>query len=104
MVWFYFAGIPVSLLYIRRIIKPDANTRRLFYALAAAAFVVAMLYLGRGEGERSAMYLMPLLVIPAAHMMDEAARRARSITPLLTAAAFLAAQCWFTETIFYTFW
>lgn len=102
--WFYFAGIPVSLLFIRRLIKPDPATKLLFHAFAAATFVVAMLYLGRGEGERSAMYLMPLLVIPAAHMMDEAARRARSITPILTVAAFLAAQCWFTETFFYTFW
>lgn len=102
--WFYFAGIPVSVLFIRRLWRPARTERNLFLAVAIAVAVMTLFYLGRGEGERSAMYILPLVVIPAGHMLDEAVRGARSTIPLLTAAVVLAFQCWLTETIFYTFW
>jgi len=102
--WFYFAGIPVSLLFLRRIFRPDPAARGLFLVMALTLFVLNLLYLGRGEGERSALYIFPFIALPAAHMLDEIGRRAASVAPLLATLAFLAFQCWLTESFFYTYW
>jgi len=102
--WLYFAGIPVSLLFLRRLVKPEAATRTLFLMFALTLVVLDLLYLARGEGERSAMYIIPFLVAPAAHMIDCIGHETRSIVPLAATVCFLAAQCWFTETMLYTYW
>jgi hypothetical protein len=104
MCWFYFAGIPVSLLALRRIFRPEQDTKCLFLVFGFTFVVLSMLYLGRGEGERSAMYVLPFVVVPAAHYLDEQVRRAGTDAPLAAAVAFLAFQSWFTETFFYTYW
>lgn len=102
--WFFFAGIPVSLLFLWRLTRPESGTKTLFIVFAFTLATLAFLYLARGEGERSAMYLLPFVVLPAAHMLDQIGRTARSITPLLATAAFLAFQCWFIESCFHTYW
>jgi hypothetical protein len=102
--WFYFAGIPVSLLFIWRLLKPDQESRALFLVMAGSAIVMTLLYLARGEGERSAMYILPFIVVPAAHMLDSKTTAARCIAPMAATLIFLAFQCWFTESYFYTFW
>ncbi len=102
--FFYFAGIPVSLLFLWRILKPDGETRTRFLFLAATFFALNLMYLGRGEGERSALYLFPLLAVPAAHALDALGRKSESVTPLAATLAFLAFQCWLTESYFYTYW
>lgn len=102
--WFFYAGIPVSLLFIWRMVKPDARTKPLFLSFALALLVMAPLYLARGEGERSAMYVLPFIVIPAAHMIDHIGKSARSLQPLAMTLLFLAAQCWLIESYLYTYW
>ncbi len=102
--WLYFAGIPVSVLFFRRLLKPDADTRALFLVFALTLVVLDMLYLARGEGERSAMYIMPFMVVPAAHMIDRIGLEIRGIAPMAATVCFMAAQCWFTETMLYTYW
>ncbi len=102
--WLYFAGIPVSVLFLRRLVRPEAGTRTLFLIFALTLVVLDLLYLARGEGERSAMYIIPFLVVPAAHLIDRIGHETRSIVPLAATVCFLAAQCWFTETMLYTYW
>lgn len=102
--WFYFAGIPVSLLFLWRLLRPEPGTRTLFLIVGLTLFVLNLLYLGRGEGERSAVYVFPLLVVPAAHALDQLCIRSRSLAPLAATLAFLAFQCWLTEAYFYTYW
>ncbi len=102
--WFYFAGIPASLLFLRRIFRPDPAARGLFLVMALTLFALNLLYLGRGEGERSALYIFPFIALPAAHMLDEIGRRTASVAPLLATLAFLAFQCWLTESFFYAYW
>ena len=102
--WLYFAGIPVSVLFFRRLFKPEAGTRALFLMFALTLVVLDLLYLARGEGERSAMYIIPFLVVPAAHMLDRIGQQTRGITPLAATLCFMAAQCWFTEVMLYTYW
>ncbi len=102
--WFYFAGIPVSLLFLWRLLRPEPHTRALFIVFALTLFLLNLLYLGRGEGERSALYLFPFLALPAAHLLDELCARARSAVPIAATLAFLAFQCWLTEAYFYTYW
>lgn len=104
LTWVYFAGIPVSILCLWRFLRHGASLRALVIIFAVTAIVLDLLYLGRGEGERSAMYLYPFLVIPAAHLLDELGRRANSVHPLGATLAFLAFQCWLTESYFYTYW
>ena len=103
--WFFFAGIPVSLLFLWRLARPEQDASKpLFLAFALTLVVLNLLYLARGEGERSALYIFPFLVLPAAHALDRLCNAARSITPLAATLAFLAFQCWFVESYFYTYW
>lgn len=102
--WFYFAGIPVSLLLIWRLVRPEKDTRGLFLVFALTLAALNFLYLGRGEGERSAMYIMPFMAIPAAHLLDRLSGEGRRFAPVAATLGFMAFQCWFTESVFYTFW
>jgi hypothetical protein len=104
LTWFYFAGIPVSLLFLRQLWKPAPETRARFIVFALTLFMFNLLYLGRGEGERSALYVFPFLAIPAAAALDAITARAASYTPIIVTLAFLAFQTWLTETLFYTYW
>lgn len=102
--WFFYAGIPVSILFVWRLVRPAAGTRALFLTFALTLVVLDMLYLARGESERSAMYVLPFVLIPAAHLLDEIGGQVRSHAVLLATLGFLAFQCWFTESHFYTYW
>ncbi|MCC6152356.1 MAG: glycosyltransferase family 39 protein [Candidatus Hydrogenedentes bacterium] len=102
--WFFYAGIPVSILFIWRLLKPNADVKTLFLAFALTLLVISPLYLARGEGERSAMYVLPFIAVPAAHMIDQIGRTARSLQPLAMTLLFLAAQCWLIESYLYTYW
>lgn len=104
LAWFYFAGIPVSLLFLARLRRPGADTRALFIVFALTFVALDLLYLGRGEGERSALYVFPFLVVPAAHALDAMGAAAASRAPLVATLSFLAFQCWLTESLFYTYW
>jgi hypothetical protein len=102
--WLYFAGIPVSVLALWRFARPDKQTRGLFVAFGLTLVALTLLYLGRGEGERSAMYVMPFIAVPAAHLLDKLAGGGRRFAPIAATLGFMAFQCWFTESVFYTFW
>lgn len=102
--WIFFAGIPTSLLFLWRLFKPDLQYKSLFVVMLLTLFVLAPLYLARGEGERSAMYVLPFIVIPAAQMLDELGLKARSLQPLATTFTFLLLQVWLMESYLYTFW
>jgi len=102
--WFYFAGIPVALLFYQRLRRPEAQTRGLFLVFLLTALALNVLYLARGEGERSALYLFPFLVLPAAHLLHAQCQRAATRAPLFATLGFLLLQTWLTETLFYTYW
>jgi hypothetical protein len=113
--WFYFAGIPVSLLFLRQVFTlrraraeedavAGAGPRATLAAFALAAVALNFLYLARGEGERSALYLIPFVVGPAALAVARLCGGARSAEPLWGTLGFLAFQCWATELYFYTYW
>ncbi len=114
MTLFFFAGIPVSVLFCLRILHPRQETpsqdesgvssRPLFVVFALTLFVLNLLYLGRGEGERSAMYMLPFVVIPAAHLLHKTCVHARSMRPAAVAFVFLAIQSWAIESCLYTYW
>lgn len=102
--WFYFAGIPVSLLFLRRVWRASPSVRGVCRVMALTALSQCLLYLGAGEGERSALYVFPFLVVPAALALDTFGQESKSPAPLLATLSFLAFQCWFTECYFYTYW
>ncbi|MBI4559188.1 MAG: glycosyltransferase family 39 protein [Candidatus Hydrogenedentes bacterium] len=104
MCWFYFAGIPVSVLFLWRLWRPEPNSRALFVILGLTLIALDLLDLARGEGERSAMYILPFVVLPAAHALQEIMARTRSCRPLIVTLGFLVVQCWITESVLYTFW
>ncbi|HOE64981.1 MAG TPA: glycosyltransferase family 39 protein [Candidatus Hydrogenedentes bacterium] len=104
MCWLYFAGIPTSVLCLRRWSRPEAQTKALFLTFLLTLVALNFLYLARGEGERSAMYVMIFFVIPAAQMLDRKTQQARSLGPIVAACSFLGLQCWFTESLFNTYW
>lgn len=102
--WFFFAGIPVSVLFLKRLRRPDPAYKGLFLVFLLTLAGLDFLYLARGEGERSALYVFPFLVLPAAHLLEETVRKTRNLAPLGATLAFLAFQCWLTESYFYTYW
>ncbi len=102
--WFFFAGIPVSVLAIREFFRGDPTLRHRWWIFALMLIVLNLLYLARGEGERSALYLFPFLVIPAAHYLGRGIAQQQHTGPLLATVSFLLFQCWFIESFFYTYW
>jgi hypothetical protein len=102
--WFWFAGIPVSLLFLRSLGKEGGASRALYWVFAATLLALNFLYLARGEGERSALYLFPFLVIPAGVLLDRWCGEARSGTPAVVVAGLLLAQTWLTESLLYLYW
>jgi hypothetical protein len=104
MAWFFFAGIPVSVLFIWRVARPDAARRGLWLVILLTLAALDLLYLARGEGERSAVYVAPLLVVPAGHALHALSVRTKDPGPLAVTLGFLAAQCWLIESYFYTYW
>lgn len=102
--WIFFAGIPVSILFFLRVLKPDPEAKPLFLVFVLTLIVLAPLYLARGEGERSAMYILPFVLVPAAHMLDRICRNARSFSPAIVTFAFLAYQGWMIEYYLFTYW
>lgn len=103
--WVYFAGIPLSILGWRALRAKGSPDLRTFAFLAAVMLLLLdFLYLARGEGERSALYVFPFFLLPAAAMLDRMTRDARNLAPLWTTLAFLAFQSLLTEAFFYTYW
>ncbi|GMV99912.1 MAG: hypothetical protein AMXMBFR84_10510 [Candidatus Hydrogenedentota bacterium] len=104
LAWVYFAGIPVTVLLVWRWLKPESGTKALFVVFGLTLVVLDITYLARGEGERSAMYVLPFMIVPAAHLLDQMGYVARSYKPLIATMVFLAFQCWLTESMMYTYW
>lgn len=103
--WVYFAGIPLSILGWRALRAEGPRDLRTFALLATVMLLLLdFLYLARGEGERSALYVFPFFLLPAAAMLDQMTRDARNLAPLWTTLAFLAFQTLLTEAFFYTYW
>lgn len=102
--WFYFAGIPMSVLFLREFLRGDAALRGQWVLFLLTLVALNFLYLARGEGERSALYMIPFVVIPAATYLAQGCARPGKNGPLVATLAFLAFQTWFTETFFYTYW
>jgi hypothetical protein len=102
--WFYFAGIPMSVLFLWELFRGDRARRARWVVFALMLLVLNLLYLARGEGERSALYMIPFVIIPAASHLERLGRDTCGHGPLLATLGFLAFQTWFTETFFYTYW
>jgi hypothetical protein len=111
--WFFFAGVPVSILFLARLWPQRAiienaledSRVRAIPALCAMTFItLSAAYLARGEGERSAIYVFPFVALPAALLLEQMGRATRSFAPAAATTAFLAAQCWAMESVLYTFW
>jgi len=102
--WFYFGGIPLSLLAIREVIRGEKARRATWIIVVLTLLALNLLYLARGEGERSAMYMIPFMVLPAACHLERGITSGKSGGALWVTALFLMFQCWFTETFFYTYW
>jgi len=102
--WFYFAGIPLSLLALREFLSGDRDRRPVWICFGLMLVILNLLYLARGEGERSALYMIPFVAIPAAACLDRLAQGKMGIGAVHVTAGFLLFQCWFTEAFFYTYW
>lgn len=102
--WAFFAGIPVTALFVWRLTRPEPSTKGIVIVCALTLVALDLLYLARGEGERSAMYVLPFLVVPAALLLDQLGRLAQSCRPMLATFVFLGLQCWLIETLLNTYW
>ena len=101
---FYYVGIPIAVLCYWRLRHPRPETKHRYILFVMTLVVLNLLYLAKGEGERSAMYFLPFLLIPAADLLEHITQETRSTAALTTTFAFLAFQAWFTECVFYTYW
>lgn len=102
--WLFFAGVPASLLFFWRLRRPDPAFRGLFLVFLLTFLALDLLYLARGEGERSALYVFPFIALPAAQLLDQIGVRTRSTAALAATLAFMAFQCWLIESYLYTYW
>jgi len=104
LAWFFYLGVPVSLLCLWRVVRPGRDARGWVWSIALTLLVLDILYLARGEGERSAMYIVPFVVLPAAHMLDDWMAEADSWRPAIVTLLFLGVQSIAIECMLYTYW
>ena len=106
MSWFFYAGIPVSVLCIKAFMdRSRAGLSPAFLNVVLLTLLALnLLYLGRGEGERSAMYLYPFIVLPAGAYLAQVCLERRSYAPFLATLIVVALQTWAVETFLYTYW
>jgi len=111
--WFYFVGIPVALLCLRawkqaatadQSNNSPARHRGVLVAFLLTAIVLNLLYLARGEGERSALYLYPFLLLPASLYLTGLGNRESRNVALLSVTVFIFFQTYITEFVFYSYW
>ncbi len=100
----YYVGIPVSVLCVQRLWKPDAIQHPTFMMMVLTFVFLNAVVPARGEMERTGLYMYPLLIGPAAHLLTTRWQQSRSEAPLAVAVGFLAFQCWVTEYLFWTYW
>lgn len=100
----YYVGIPVSVLCVQRLWKPDAIQHPTFVMMVLTFVFLNAVVPARGEMERTGLYMYPLLIGPAAHLLTTRWQQIRSEAPLAVAVGFLAFQCWVTEYLFWTYW
>lgn len=103
LAWFFFAGIPVSVLFCASLFRKHRYSAECIILLLTL-FFWNLLHMHRGEVERSALYMYVLLMPPAAMLLDRFIARQRTSVPLFIALAFMLLQCWAIETLFYTYW
>jgi hypothetical protein len=102
--WFLFLGVPISVLFLGCF--ADAQLRRNPFVWIVGLSLIAfdILYLARGEGERSAMYIVPFIVLAAAWRLDGIVAAAGNWRPLTATLAFLGLQTIAIECVLYTYW
>jgi hypothetical protein len=100
----YYAGIPVCVLGVRRLIHPDATTRASMLIMILAFLLINCIVPARGEMERTGLFLYPFLIAPAAECLAAFWQKGRSEAPVAAVLAFMAFQCWLTEAMFQGYW
>jgi hypothetical protein len=103
LAWFFFAGIPVSVLFCASLFRKHCYSAECIILLLTL-ILWNLLHMHRGEVERSALYMYVLLLPPAAVVLEHFITRGRSLVPLFISLAFMLLQCWAIETLFYTYW
>ncbi|HOL78130.1 MAG TPA: glycosyltransferase family 39 protein [Candidatus Hydrogenedentes bacterium] len=102
--WLFFAGIPVTVLCYRFLREAKGQRKSLAWVFLLTFLALDFLYLARGEGERSAMYVLPFLLVPSATQLAFYVRQEGRLQTLAVTLCFMAFQCWFIETLFFTYW
>jgi hypothetical protein len=100
----YYVGIPVTVLFVQRLRRPDAILHATFVMMALTFLFLNLIIPARGEMERTGLYMYPLLIGPAAHFLTTRWQQTHSEAPLAVVLGFLAFQCWLTEYLFWSYW
>ena len=107
---FFFAGIPVTVLFLAewltRLRARAARSRADKYLIAALVMLVVFnfAYLGKSENARISGFYFPFIIVPASLYLLRAIRETNSQTVLYVTVALLFAQTWLMETLLYTYW
>ncbi|MCD6288709.1 MAG: glycosyltransferase family 39 protein [Candidatus Hydrogenedentes bacterium] len=107
---FFFAGIPVSVLFFaawRSRFKRGAwRSRPDIYLLAGLCMMAVFnfTYLGKSEMARVSGYFFPFILIPAALYLQKVVERTGRYRPVYITTATLFVQSWLMETLLYMYW
>ncbi len=97
--WFFYAGVPVSLLFLWSFRGRVPGERRQWGNTILVLVFLNLLFLPSGGAELGAVYVYPLLVLPAAAAL--ARLEAENGTgPLIASLCYLAFQCWLAGSYF----
>ncbi len=102
--WFFFLGVPVSVLILGCFNDSQLRRNAFIWIVGLSLVAFDILYLARGEGERSAMYIVPFAVLAAAWRLDGVVAEAGNWRPLTATLAFLGLQSIAIECVLYTYW
>lgn len=100
--WLYFSGIPIVVGLILTFAKTESYKSGMFWILILTLLALTSAYIAPGEGERSALYVYPFILLLSILGWG---RELRESIPLLNSIIiFQLFQCTLTESLLYTYW
>ena len=107
---FFFAGIPVAVLFVAewvtRLRTRGSRSRADSYLIAALVMLVVFnfAYLGKSENARVSSFYFPFIIVPASLYLLRVIRETNSRTALYATVMLLFAQTWLMETLLDMYW
>ncbi|MCX8064958.1 MAG: hypothetical protein N3G21_07275, partial [Candidatus Hydrogenedentes bacterium] len=100
--WLYFSGIPIAMGFFITLANTESYKKSSFWEIFLTFLILNLAYIAPGEGERSALYIYPFILLISTQAWNKEFSASPSI--LTNIVTFQIFQSVLTESLFYTYW